>query len=599
MNPYEVPLSSTPAPYRDRHSEAAYLLARYNRHVTYLIDKGLSRVKFIAWAVAVGVEYNIAGRIYKAATNMVTATQVNRDIEDEARAPAAFMDTSGDTVFQGTCRPPSGEVHGPVNKKSRMDDVLGSEFCVQQDVQNLRPVVMKVGKSINVAKQRSQSIANMLKHASGYGTIVTEFNGWLNSKVGMRANTFLCFRHNFSDDSATTAVDVDYPTGSKILTPIPGDDPSNIPGIGLTSEDIHNGNPWHHHPDGSTFFAPLNRADYEDMSWNLNRLKFKGEGSGQSSVTVSEAPGKAYSKMRRVSLLRQNNASVHADVTNPESTYVPLPYDYDMVFNQGTVTFDFSNKGNGACHTTVIVFKVKKSNIASVNHADWIPPATGSANYGVAKTLYPAIEQGVKDQQNSKQGLNNLGGQYQPSIDVLTNPEKPLFPQSRHTLQSNLPYKEESRMKFAMPAGARRTLTLQLGGDVYDPAQLPRKTPAVNNIETSLVPIVDTHSFIVCISVNGLKATRIYGAHSDRLGEIIPDARIEWQAKYSESIGGCSYKNDKNNRIQVRGEVHDLTGATGRVLVANENAGVILPLSSVIGTPGNRILHAGDKISSS
>ena len=568
-------------------------LARYNRHVQYLIDSGISLSKFIIFCAQTNIPRRLAILLYDRTKAFMSGTRVNMDIMDGALE----VDTSGSTPRHGTCPPPSETVHGPANKKSKHDHVIGSELCVQQDVQVLRPLVMKLSKDVNIGAQRAKSIENMLKHASGYGTVCTEFNGWINSEVGKRANTFLCFRHGFAADTAITSVGISYPAGAKIIGPLAGSDASNIPGdFGL--HDVSPNNPWHYHAPDSTWFSPLNRADYEDMSWNLNRLKFKGEGNPTqpSALIVNDAPGKAWQKMRRESTLKTNNLTVHGVAGNPSANSVVSPYDYDMVFNAGTVTFNFSNKGNGACHATVVVFKVKRSNITSVNAADWIPPTSGSAQYGVVKDLYPAIEAGVRDQFNSKLGLNSLGGDQDPYVDIMTNPLKELFPQSRHTLQSNLPYKEESRIKFAMTAGGRRNVTIKLGGDVYDPAQVPKTQPGTANT-IGLPPIVDTHTYIVCISVNGLKATRLYGDHNDRLGEIIPDARLEWQAKYTESLSGCAYKADASNKIQVRGEVYDFDGATP--LVADESSGVIIPLGNVVGTPGQRILHTGDKVSTS
>lgn len=485
--------------------------------------------------------------------------------------------------------------------------------------QSQKSLCLRLGKDENGAMHQQKSISNMLKKACGNSSAIFEFNGYMASDQGKRATTFMCFRHNLGSDSTphayTSSADVNI-AKLNILSPVAGDVQlpgfeTTPPNLSFASAEINDNNPYHVHSDLSTWFHPMGRAKFEDTAWNMNKLKhINNTYLSTSGTSAEDAPTDYWMKAvaindevlfapgeyARTSHIYSNN--VNASDTAPDDAGQKYQQsNYNMVFNRGGVTYEFANKGDGPCQCELIVYKVKRQN-TYLSHAlvDYIQKdgtnVVDLSHKGIPKFLHPPLEEGVKEQYNAKSSSGVIGGNDDPNADMFTHPGKKLYPQSRYTRQSALPYKEVQRTPFTMISGGRRSVALKFGGDVYDPANVVQ----VNNTTSGLpseanrsIPILDEHSYIVCLSIHGVAATRVYGEHNDRLGDIYAPARLEWKALYKESIGAAQFT-DGNTRLRMNGRTHKfpgaaaLIGSSGTADAHKEKASVVLPLQDIVRT---------------
>lgn len=482
--------------------------------------------------------------------------------------------------------------------------------------QRQKALCLRLGKDENGTRHQRKSISNMLKKACGNSTAYFEFNGYMASKQGQRATTFMCFRHNIGSDAtphAYTSVGDANLAKLGILTPVAGD--VKLPGFeNLTgpSGDINDLNPYHVHEDLSTWFHPMGRSKFEDTAWNMNKLKHINNAYLGTTATSAEDQPTAYwmkvaainddvtfapGEYARTSHIYSNNINSSDTLVDTAAVQKYQQNNYNMVFNSGSVTYNFCNKGDGPAQCEIIVYKVKRQN-TFLSHAlsDYIQKdgtnVVNLAHKGIPKFLHPPIEEGVKEQYKGKALAGTIGGDEDPNSDMFTHPGKKLYPQSRYTRQSALPYKEVQRVPFTMISGGRRTVQLKFGGDVYDPANVPQVNNSSSGIPAEsnrLIPILDEHSYIVCLSFHGVNATRVYGSDNDRLGDIYAAARLEWKASYVESIGAAQF-NDGNTKLRMNGRTHKFPGSEYLIgtddTPANqkETASVILPLNDMIRT---------------
>lgn len=462
--------------------------------------------------------------------------------------------------------------------------VIGSELLVHSGVNELQPLAMKLGKNMRA----TDSVKNMLAHMDGSGSVSTEFSGWLDCSQTKRNTTFMCFRHNLGHDENNITENGKYLPGTFILTPIAGDN-VGLPGDLLPSQ-IDPANPYHHHGNMDTWFSPLNISDYEDMSWNLNKLKL-GQGSPNVLNPTAQpagllgmerdAPLYESDSHRQASNLWQNN---NINATNPAADgQVSAPYKYNMVFNNGEVNYNFMNKGDGPLQATIIVYKVKKNNQTSPWLASWsssgggAPPAPG---YGVARELLPPITQGFINSTKDKFGTDNIEGNKLRAEACLDDPCFAFLPITRHVKQGILPYREEQRISFAINSGGHRNISVKLGGDIYDPVSPMQYFDSPEDPSQPNKPkryVLTEHSYVIAISVCGSNVTREYtsGVRPGRLGNMFSAANLQWDARYTEKISACSYKKPERQILYVAG----LRGhpEAGSGLVQNEIPTTILP----------------------
>lgn len=205
-----------------------------------------------------------------------------------------------------------------------------------------------------------------MKNLQGNGTIRMEFAGRCISKINLRHTHMQMFRHRLSANTDYTPSQ--WPTGTPgtadyILGPqnttafnIAGGGTAGGYAIGTTSfRDIIN---------GTTYWAPYNKADLEDLSWNLNGLKLDhpdwSTAPVGSLVTSTNVALFEINKHARKSRIAQNNATA---VALPPGTGSNTPgnYRYNAVFHKGTVHYDFMNKGDGGAKVEIIIYRMKKT----------------------------------------------------------------------------------------------------------------------------------------------------------------------------------------------------------------------------------------------
>jgi len=486
--------------------------------------------------------------------------------------------------------------HDIPNAKKRKGLGVEKSFALQEQVET--PVKMKLGTALISSRMQDKSISNMLKRACGSTSSCFQFSGYMQSEQGKRCTTFMCFRHNIgSDVSAEASPRSKYEalTNMNILSPVAGS--VDIPG---SSDNANANNPYHFHKDLSTWFHPMGRSKFEDSSWNMNRLKFFTP-LANASLT---APGGTWSPnakeplqlqedihfepgtYRRTSAIYDNNMNetVNNSPGNPRQIN-----DYNMVFNNGRVNYDFCNKGDGPIYATLIVYKVKRQNTSLSNHIEHFKntPNEQAGHLGIPRVLHPPLEEGIKETYLSKSvGAGTCNGNSTPYDDWNTHPGKPLYPIASRVKQSNLPFREERRVSFCLNSGCRRGVTLQLGGAVYDPVNIVNVNTEDELVNVSGIPILDSHSFIVCLSIHGAKMTRTYGDTNDRLGDIYSEGRIEWNARYEESIGAAMFK-DGNTITRMDGRTYNFpgSGSTNTNLTGKDEVpAMVMPITGAIRT---------------
>lgn len=474
-------------------------------------------------------------------------------------------------------------------------DAIGGKLIGPPGEKQKATIRFNLGKDLSRGVY-DKSIRNMLAHACGSGNVVCQFSGFLECPVGQRTYTTMVFRHGLAAAGADT-VGEGYPTGetgNKILYPTVEKDSGlfigaqKIPGGGTATDPK---NPYHYHTDKSTWFAPLNLADYEDMSWNLNRFKMTSPTAYETYPTydlASPTPNQTgnvavpYTQAADNTLLEEDMHRKQSTIyTNNSSAGFSAGnvYRYNMVFNKGTVSYNFMNKGDAPLVCNIAVFKVKSNNQTSSR-------AYKYNDTEILDHIKSALKDGQKAAEEKYPGTDKLSSNPAAYEDFFENPSKPFMPSNRYVKQSDLHYKEYTRQSFALASGDRRFVQFKLGGDIYDPTDDLIKTNQDGTEFTNSVPVVGKHSFIIVISINGIMLTREYGVSTTqnaRLGDIYGEANLQWNAEYTEGISACQYKAPVKQLIRVFGREKPFTGANE--LVSTEAGVQLLSTANATRTP--------------
>lgn len=420
------------------------------------------------------------------------------------------------------------------------------------------PITVRLGKRSSAVEE---SIKHFLKLVSGSGKVTTCFGGRLISEADKRAYCFNAFRHNLHGSSALNT-SATYPTNAKILNPagtlslvfdgFPSDFANNKT---LTNAPISNV------VDGGFYWSPLNLADYEDMSWNLNRLKIARKTSLTTPGFADDAAIHGQDLHRVNSEIMQNNIEAAAAGTPSFSkgsrSYIDAPFKYNMVFKQGTVDYTLMNKGEGPCKVEVIVYRIKKAGNATLKAA--------FDSFDINDSLIAPVKQGYIDKIAERAGTDYLNGRPPVSTDCVSNPAHPFMPITRYTDQSRVPFVEVQRIPIIIPAGSRRPVKIIFGGDKYDPSSVVGRVTTHNNAYTPSRSIIDHHGYVVALSVHGVQSTRqfkagdvkfatsVYTSDTLNVGDMYAPADLQWYMRYTEEIEAASYKDPGSSKIFVNG----------------------------------------------
>lgn len=473
------------------------------------------------------------------------------------------------------------------------------------------------GISVKLNKRyiADKSIDNMLAHIMGKGVVSNSWGGRMEFNMNERHRHYEFFRHRVAAEwvqPASGANAAPYPKNWNVLNP--RQDPSAT-AYSLGAYKISQTG-FHDFDQGSVWIAPLNRADYEDMSWNLNKMKllrgqttntgtfppdrFDGfanqiSGSGDENFLQQNAHY-ACSKLMSNNLRSYGLSSTSASASVVEKAYASS-YKYNMVFNQGKVCYDFANKGISPAVVEIIVYKVKKTSTSGDIWTNRSMAEAASLSNSVTAAIEDPICNGYIETCVNKLGTDQLNGRIPQFSDVSTNPRYPFLPVLKKTRGIDSTTTEHQRVKFALKPGGRRSCEFVLGGDIYDPAmtnnqvRMPQTSTPAGNLQPTepVLPTqqdvvgnqgpspggtgigsaggttcMDDHSFIICMSVQGVKMSAQFQTTNkelagpnyvqpDILGDVYCGGDVQYYAKYEEQIGACSYKAPHVGNIYING----------------------------------------------
>lgn len=487
----------------------------------------------------------------------------------------------------------------------------GASILAQSGKTRLPRTVMK----FNGHREYPDCITPFLKHLAGSGVVANEWTGIMRSARNIRTSFLTFFRHNVSYYTGTGVTAGFVKSGPYDTDVVPNVLlPANATAIGIADTSGSVSGSTYVHADQQCYFAPLNRADYEDMSWNLNRLKLiqAAAASTYSDTGISFAAQGWWNvgllgvdEHRRIGQMHQSNAL-------PPTNRTESPYRYNMVFNYGTAEYVFSNKGIFAADVEIVLYRIKKnSSVAACSST-----ATGGTESTVSLTLPYAqladpIGDGYVKSVKDKYGTDNLGGRLPAASDIAINPRVALMPKTKPTMQSNLPYAEVVRKKFTIPCGARKPITLNFPGVVYDPTSI-KSTVGYGLVPSSTTGLrspefyaqLDDHTYAVLIAVNGVIQTTNYhkdphiqpgvsaptpappisvGAVDVPFLDCYGPSDVQYYCTYSEHIGACQYKTPATKRVYVNGAAkYPVFSGDGDV---HEEAICMIPAEQVMRTP--------------
>lgn len=510
------------------------------------------------------------------------------------------------------------------------DRLLDANLVEQAGSQRLVTLNMKVGP-----KKYEDPIPNFLSNLSGRGAVSCQWGGQLTSdnQVNERGFFMTMFRHRLvgacEQGEAPTSTSDEYPPANGNTQSVPyrpnvnarpyvptTTDPNVVPtsplftapeldmssfilypqapsqNLGGTSGIGSYKSMYHKHGTGRTFWTPLNRADYEDMSWNLNKLKLGVNGVVNNTgipKTVQNPDGTwAWPNVSDTNNPIANQTTDiganFSDLWNPQAAlfkedkhrkqsciqinnvqneygykqgYQNAPYKYNMCFNGGTIDYNFMNKEPSPCKVTVILYRVKKTHklpaLIAEGADDDDKLSTWADPLWNRDVLTKPIGDGYIQQNFTELGTDDLKGREPEVSDIWKKPQFPFLPELKRTIQSNLPYKEIMRNEFAMPAGAHRHVVVNLPGDIYDPSNIALTQTAkgwnytengdaddpVNEKENNQVPYnidsqatMDSHSYMVVIACAGMVGTRFLSKDAD-----YNTTDGVFQNAYNEAIG--------------------------------------------------------------
>lgn len=579
--------------------------------------------------------------------NMLTGTQAKKRKQETCFESSVTKYGKGRGRMKH--RSATGNTPSSLLKDCR-DYVGGAGIQAQQQI--ALPLSMKIGK-----REYVNPIPTFLANLTGKGTVRTEWNGLIETDIDQRKYFMTLFRHRL-DATATDSIpnaSIAYPLpgstniGNNILYPyntianaIQVD--SNA-AAALTAKLTSS---FYTHAQGQVYWAPLNRPDYEDMSWNLNKLRLgqDDETNNQSAdlgATVNELFQESQAVMHSTSGTATGTAGSHRGLSQIElnnnrnsgivtiggnTNYLGASYKYNMVFNHGTAHYYFLNKESSGCKVEVIVYRFKKNHKAP-SLISALTPTTALV------PLVHAVGEGYLDTKIKRLGTDDLGGRSPNSDDVTKNPNYPLLPHLSATKQANQPWKELMRNTFVLPAGGRRSVDVQFPGEVYDPSNTPLvvatttspTVPTGGSYPAQFYGQWDQHTYGVVIAVNGVPTTRNVRADagvftqpltplvkiavkpSDHLyGDCHDKANLQYYCVYTEHLSGCVYQAPQKGSIFVKAETMNpptISGtATTLIQTANDAAATvtkavnmegvtILPVTSTVRNARTQVTSIG------
>jgi len=223
--------------------------------------------------------------------------------------------------------------------------------------------------------------------------------------------------------------------------------------------------------NGKCFYSPVNMADLENQSFAL-MAPFINKVSAESTLNadVPEIQTALFNQSNPLSAINSPYMIKSADIEasgagtqyNPNIPTWNRPIIRPMICDGG-VKMSFSNKGPTGAFIEIIVIKKKQKN----------EPATPiDAVYDSVFPMKPlrqyarAINDGYVVQKQSSQGVVMVGGDSPGPSDTFSNPYVKLLPESRYCKAEDVQFTQKERMKFGIPSGGNKDVSIKFGGYV-------------------------------------------------------------------------------------------------------------------------------------
>ena len=252
---------------------------------------------------------------------------------------------------------------------------------------------------------------------------------------------------------------------------------------------------------------------------------------------------------RRLSAIWQNNTRA-GGVDLGSSSFTAAPFMYDAVLKEGIVNYLFMNKGESPCEVEIVVFRIKKNGVQAA--------PTDFNSVSLSQQLETPIGDGMMRKILGGISTDRCpSGSHVPSAtDWVSDPSRPFLPKNRFIDQALTPYTEVNRVKLVLQSGQRRPFQLKLGGIQYDPS----KSVLAGPVSPKMKPILDEHSYIVCIALNGIAMSRQLGGiaggsgatrltNGPIIGDVYASADLQWYSEYTEHVGAMSYKKVRSRNL--------------------------------------------------
>lgn len=475
---------------------------------------------------------------------------------------------------------------------------------------------MKLG-SREYPDQR-ESLLNLLIGANAYTR--TKFAGRMLVSVGQRNYHHQVFRHNYavSSDFEVSALDTEFL--KRVLVPNPHAYGGSVPSTGgflagKTPDGSAGSVPatidtsFRDMEKGYVYFSDINRSDIEDLSWNQSNLKLVSAPTGYTNTNQTIYPDSKTGYQFNFNKRRFSEIYLHNDYNNQDAVGTsnkPIRGKYKAVMNYGRVTYQFMNKGDAGAEVIVIVQKVKNNHVLSNEPAAYaIEDVANPSNEQIIAQLnarkYPmkdyiaAVGQGFLNKTKQAISTEMVGSTADNGVgvqQVVDDPRFPFMPNLKQTKQTDCHISEVSRQTFAMPAGARRLVTIDLPGVVYDPVQ--NLGPIDAEDSTPKATIMDKYTYIVTLACNGVKSTRFVNGNTTSaagawqfggyaVGDMHGEANVQFLASYEEHVGPAVFEGSKKVKLYNRGELLDpyneFTSAAPPGVQFKQTTGVIIPQS--------------------
>lgn len=462
-----------------------------------------------------------------------------------------------------------------------------------------------------------ESLLNLLIGANAYTR--TKFAGRMLVPVGQRNYHHQVFRHNYATSSNFDVSALDAEFLKRVLVPNPHSYGGSVPSTsGFLAGKRPDGSAgsvpatldtsFRDMEKGYVYFSDINRSDIEDLSWNQSNLKIVSAPTGYTNTNQTIYPDSKTGFGFQFNKRRFSEIYLHNKYDNQESVGTsnkPIRGKYKAVMNYGRVVYQFMNKGDAGAEVVVLVQKVKNNHVLSdeaTTYAiqDVANPTPEQVTAQVKARKYPmqdyidAVGLGLSNKMKQAISTEMVGG-----VDngvnvksVVDDPRFPFMPNLKQTKQTDCHISEVSRQTFAMPAGARRLVTIDLPGLVYDPVQ--NLGPIDAEDATPSATIMDKYTYIVTLACNGVKSTRFvngttintpgawqFGGYA--IGDMHGEANVQFLASYEEHVGPAVFEGSRKVKLYNRGELLDpyneFTSAGGSGLTFKQTTGVIIPQS--------------------